>query len=188
MKANEISGAVLAGGGNKRMGTKKADLMLGGQTLLEIQVQKLKMLGIEDIMVSGYDKPVEGTRAVADVYPGKGPLGGVHACLKAAEKPACLVVSVDTPLVPAEVLEELIREHEGDATVLAHGDLIEPLLAVYDSSLNERAETLILSDSWSMRRMSSNPAVKRVEYTGDMDLLLNCNTPEDFEKAKNLWR
>ena len=188
MKTNEISGAVLAGGGSKRMGIKKAELKLGDRTLLEIQVQTLRYLGIEDIMDSGYDEAMDGTRAVADIYPGKGPLSGVHACLKAAQKPVCLVVSVDTPLVPAEVLETLMEAHEGDATVLAHDDLIEPLLAVYDSSLHERAEMLILSDSWSMRRMSSNPAVKRVEYTGDMDLLLNCNTPEDFEKAKSLWR
>ena len=139
-------------------------------------------------MVSGYDKTIDGTRAVADVYPGKGPLSGVHACLMAAQKTACLVVSVDTPLVPAEVLEQLTEAHEGVATVLAHDGLIEPLLAVYDSSLHERAEVLILSDSRSMRRLSSNPGVKRVEYTGDVDLLLNCNTPEDFEKAKRLWR
>lgn len=188
MKANEISGVVLAGGKNKRMGLKKAELELGGRTLLELQVQKLRDLGIEDIMVSGYDKAIDGTRAVADIYPGKGPISGVHAALKAAEKPACLVISVDTPLVPADVLKALIEAHEGEATVLAHGDLIEPLLAVYDSGLHERAETLLLSDSWSMRRMSSNPAVKKIEYTGDMDLLLNCNTPEDFEKAKSLWR
>ena len=188
MKAKDISGVVLAGGGNKRMGIKKAELKLGDQTLLEIQVQKLRQLGIEDIMVSGYDEAPDATRAVADVYPGKGPLGGVHACLKAAGKPACLVVSVDTPLVPAEVLASLIEAHEGDATVLAHDGMIEPLLAVYDTSLHARAEELILSESWSMRRMSANPAVKKVEYTGDMDLLLNCNTPEDFEKAKNLWR
>lgn len=188
MKTSDISGVVLAGGGSKRMGIKKADLKLGDRTLLEIQVQKLRELGIEDIMISGYDEAVDGTHAVADVYPGKGALGGVHASLKAAKKPACLVVSVDTPLVPAEVLEALVEAHEGDATVLAHDGLIEPLLAVYDSALHELAEMLIQSDSWSMRRMSSNPAVKRVEYTGDMDLLLNCNTPEDFEKAKDLWR
>ena len=188
MNANDISAVVLAGGGSKRMGINKAELKLGDQTLLEIQVQKLKELGIEDIMVSGCNKAIDGTRAVADVYPGKGPLGGVHASLKAAKKPACLVVSVDTPLVPAQVLKTLVEAHEGDATVLAHDGLVEPLLAVYDSSLHERAETLILSDSWSMRRMSGNPAVKRVEYTGDRDLLLNCNTPEDFEKAKTLWR
>ena len=42
-----------------------------------------------------------------------------------------------------------MEAHEGEATVLAHDDLIEPLLAVYDSSLHERAEMLILSDSWS---------------------------------------
>lgn len=38
MKTNEISGAVLAGGGSKRMGIKKAELKLGDRTLLEIQV------------------------------------------------------------------------------------------------------------------------------------------------------
>ncbi len=188
MKANEMSGVVLVGGKNKRMGIPKAELELGGRTFLEIQVQKLRELGIEDIMISGYDKAIDGTRAVADIYPGKGPISGVHASLKAAKKPACLVLSVDTPLVPVDVLQTLIEAHEGDATVLAHGELIEPLIAVYDSSLHERAETLLLSDSWSMRRMSSNPAVKKIEYTGDMDLLLNCNTPEDFEKAKSLWR
>lgn len=188
MKANEVSGAILAGGKNRRMGINKAELELGGRTLLDIQVQKLRELGIEDIMVSGYDKAVDGTRAVADIYQDKGPISGVLASLKAAEKPACLVISVDTPLVPVEVLKTLIEAHEGDATVLAHGDLIEPLLAVYDSSLHERAEKLLLSDSWAMRKMSSNPAVKKIEYTGDMDLLLNCNTPEDFEKAKSLWR
>ena len=36
--------------------------------------------------------------------------------------------------------------------------------------------------------MAANPEVKKVEYTGDPELLLNCNTPEDFEKAKALWK
>ena len=188
MKTKTISGAVLAGGGSKRMGTAKAEMKLGDLTLLEIQVQKLKKLGIEDIMISGYESDMAGVRTVEDIYPGKGPLGGVHACLKAAENPVCLVISVDTPLVPAEVLAELIEAHEGPATVLSCDGKIEPLIAVYDTALAERAEELIQKDDWAVRRMANNPAVKKLAYTGDTELLLNCNTPEDFEKAQSLWK
>ena len=188
MKVENVSAAVLAGGASKRMGTKKADLKLGDQTLLEIAVQKLQKLGIQDIMVSGYYEAVPGTRAISDIYTGKGPIAGVHAVLKAAEKPACLIVAVDTPLLPAEVLAGLIEAHDGPATVLKTGDHIEPLIAVYDAVLAARAEELILKDDWSLQRMANNPEVKKVEYTGDPELLLNCNSPEDFEKAKALWK
>ncbi len=188
MKVENVSAAVLAGGFSKRMGANKAELKLGEQTLLEIQIQKFRQLGISDIMVSGYEKPIEGTRPVPDIYEGKGPLGGVHACLKAAAKPACLILSVDTPLVPVEILSELIEAHEGPATVLSHGEQIEPLIAVYDSALAARAEERIINDNFSIRTMANNAEVKRVEFKGDMDLLLNCNAPEDFEKAQSLWK
>ena len=188
MKAKEISGIVLAGGAGKRMGTDKSELTLGGKTLMEIQVQKLRQIGIEDIMISGSSASAEGTRSIQDIYPEKGPIGGVHACLKAAKNPACLVVSVDVPLVPAKVLEELVEAHEGGATVLNCDGKIEPLMAVYDTALAQRAEELIQSGERAVRRLSNNPAVKQVEYTGDADLLLNCNTPEDYEKAKALWK
>ena len=188
IKVKEISGIVLAGGKSRRMGTKKSELKLGGRTLLEIQVRKLQKLGVEDIMISGYDEPVGGTRALADIYPDKGPLGGVHACLLAAEKPACLVLSVDVPLIPEEVLETLVQAHEGGVTMLAHDGKTEPLLAVYDADLAARAESLILSDIRAMRALADSGPVRKVEYTGDLELLLNCNTPEDYEKAKRLWK
>ncbi len=188
MKTENISAAVLAGGFSKRMGANKAELKLGDKTLVDIQVQKLKELGISDIMVSGYEKEIEGTRAVADIHAGKGPLGGVHACLKAAKDPACLVISVDTPLLPAEVLKELVEAHEGPATVLSYEGQIEPLIAVYDTSLADIAEEQLLKDDFSIRRMSANAEVKKVEFKGDADQLLNCNEPEDYEKAKSLWK
>ena len=55
MKAENISGVVLAGGFSSRMGTDKSRLKIGGMALLEIQIRKLQRLGIQDIMVSGYD-------------------------------------------------------------------------------------------------------------------------------------
>ena len=188
MTVTDVSGVVLAGGFSRRMGTDKAELTLGGVTLLEIQVRKLRQIGITDIMVSGCRKSMEGTRAIEDIYPHKGPMSGIHACLKAAKSEACLFVSVDVPLFPAEWLERLIRTHEGAVTMLSHGDEIEPLLAVYDTALAPRAEDLILSGDRSVRSLFTGSKVSRMEYTGDPDFLLNCNTPKDFEKAKMLYQ
>ena len=170
------------------MGTDKAELKLGELTLLELQVRKLRQIGIADIMVSGCRKPVEGTRAIEDIYPHKGPMSGIHACLKAAKTEACLVVSVDVPLFPAEWLEKLVQAYDGSVTMLCRGNEMEPLLAVYDTALASMAEELILSGDRSVRSLFAGSKVNRLEYTGDPDFLLNCNTPEDFEKAKTLYR
>lgn len=51
------------------MGICKAELDWNGTTLIEHQVNKMRSLGIDDIIISGYPKPVEGTRFVADKYP-----------------------------------------------------------------------------------------------------------------------
>jgi molybdopterin-guanine dinucleotide biosynthesis protein A len=50
------------------------------------------------------------------------------------------------------------------------------------------AEELILSGDRSVRSLFAGSKVNRLEYTGDPDFLLNCNTPEVFEKAKMLYR
>ena len=96
-----FSGVVLAGGMSSRMGRSKPELLLRGKTLLQWQVEKLRRLGIADILISGsrcFWLP--GTRTVPDILPQRGPLGGLHACLDQAENSRCVVLGVDTPLVP----------------------------------------------------------------------------------------
>lgn len=114
-----MSGIVLAGGASRRMGQNKAELVLNGKSLLQLQVNKLRSLGIEDVMLSGIGCPsLPGTRVIPDKFPGKGPLAGLHACLRAAKNPACLALSVDVPLVPASALAHLCKVHQKGITVL----------------------------------------------------------------------
>ena len=187
MRPESITGVVLAGGASSRMGRDKAELTLGGRTLTEIQVEKLRKLGIGDILLSGSGMAPPGVRQIPDIHPGLGPLSGIHACLQAAKAPACLVLSVDVPLFPAEALGELIAAHTAGITVLACGGEIEPLIAVYDSSLAPRAEELLLSDSRKVRSLMRGVPVRELPFTGSPDALLNCNTPEDFARAEALW-
>ena len=188
MRPEDLSAAVLAGGFSRRMGSCKAELVLEGKTLAERQTDKLRQLGICDVMLSGYGRALPGCRNVTDVWPHRGPLSGSHACLLAAVNPACLVVSVDAPLVPPEALRKLIEAHpeEGRAsiTALVHGERTEPLIAVYDCALSPMAEQLLLSEKTAIMRLLDACPVQRIPWEGDEFLLSNCNTPEEFERIR----
>lgn len=178
-----VSAIILAGGRSSRMGTSKAELRLGGDTLLEYQVKKVRALGIEDVVLSGYQKPVEGARPAADIYPGRGPLSGIHAGLLAAANPHCLVLSVDAPLVPQDTLLSLIGYHTEAGrpiTILTHNGKKEPLIGVYDRSLSAEAEDILKTDSTSVRVLFDRVGAAAFEYGGDEALLFNCNTPEEY--------
>ena len=179
----KMSGIILAGGKSRRMGQDKADLCLMGSTLLFRQVEKMRSLGITDIMISGAScQLLPETRIIADEYEDRGPLGGLHACLKAAENPCCLVLGVDIPLLPASTLAHLQRQHSSGITVLRHPGGVEPLIGVYDSDLHQIIASLICSSGASVRRLESLVAWNYFDYLGREEMLINCNSPEDFRR------
>ena len=175
-----VSGILLAGGRSSRMGTDKAELMLGGRSLMEWQVQKLQSLGIRDILVSG-NYAVPHTKSVTDELPGRGPLGGIYSCLRAAQNDRCLVLSVDTPLVPASALYHLCRAHKRGITVLRHGNFQEPLLGVYDRNTADAAYDLLTKGGASVRALQACVDWSGFDYKGPEAFLLNCNTPQEFD-------
>ena len=178
---NRFSAAVLAGGKSTRMGRDKAALRLNGRSLAEHQADKFKALGLTDRMLSGWPESIAGTRFVPDEFPARGPLGGIHACLGAAEHDAVLFLSVDVPLVPAEALCALLEAHSGGITLLSVDGVLQPLIGVYDRSLRAAAEEILRSDSTAVRRLFELRPPRLVPYTGDPALLRNCNAPADYE-------
>lgn len=180
-----FSGIVLAGGKSSRMGCGKAELRLLGKTLLEWQAEKLHSIGIEDIMLSGAECPgIAGARTVPDLLPDRGPLGGLHACLLAAENPSCVVLTVDTPLLPAEALRKLCDSHKTGVTVLCRNGKQEPLTGVYDRSVCKEIAELIEEHSAPVRALQERVEWSAVEYSGPEKSMLNCNTMEEFRQAE----
>lgn len=179
-----FSAVILAGGKSSRMGSCKAELPWGGKTLVEHQADRIMALGISDIMVSGYSRPVTGTRYVPDLYPEKGPLGGIHACLCAAKKAACFVISVDAPLFAPDEMKMLMEAHlAGDSpiTVAGHCGTLEPLIGVYDSSLSDAAEEILQGTNTSVKRLLDQTGFAVCEFS-DENSVRNCNTPDEYNE------
>lgn len=173
-----ISAILLAGGRSTRMGTDKAALPFGDGTLLTVQYEKLRALGITDIVISGY-----GAGMIPDAMPGCGPLGVLAACLPRVQNPCALVISVDVPLVSESTLRKLIEAHTGGVTILRHGGRTEPLIAVYDAALGRTAQALLAADRRAVRALLDSTTCRIVEADADERCFLNCNTPEDYQKA-----
>jgi len=192
---------VLAGGMSRRIGRDKALLELNGQPLIEIVIEHLRPLFDRVIISSagGESFPDIDACEVADIYPGCGSLGGLHAGLKEAAPNPVFAVACDMPFVNPGLVRMLVSRSEGyDIVVPVAGrrqpmddkpEYLEPLHAVYAQSCLPHIEALLEQGSlWIFDFFRS----VKVDYVWEdeirkadpgMTSFFNINTPEDFEKA-----
>lgn len=105
-----VTGLVLAGGKSSRMKTNKAELLFGDKTLQQRSVDLLHSVGLSDVLISR-----NGCHANADylpdIYPNRGPLGGIYSALKHTANDL-LVVAIDMPLLNRALLTRLLNFYE----------------------------------------------------------------------------
>lgn len=108
MTADErlTQGVVLAGGLSSRMGTDKALLNFMGEPLVARALGILRRAGLQGF-IAGSQSPLQDVaRVVKDN--GNGPLGGICAGLAAAACELIVVLPVDLPLMPAELVNYMV--------------------------------------------------------------------------------
>lgn len=169
------TGVVLAGGSSSRMGANKAELLYQGMPLVQWQLEKLRSIGLPEVLVSGY-----GEGMIPDDIPGKGPLGGLYSALRRASGQQCLVLPVDVPLIDGATLEQLIRAHRGGITLLSYNGRPEPLIGVYDKSLAQFILPMLHQGSTSVWRLLDLVGYRTLPARGNGRIVANCNTPEEF--------
>ncbi len=112
----EISGFVLAGGRSSRLGRDKALLAwppeaLGegnSQTLLQHSIARLQCIcRTVSVCANRSDLPFAGV-ILPDARPESGPLGGIVAALEYSSTDWNLMLAVDLPFLPVEVLQALV--------------------------------------------------------------------------------
>lgn len=187
MAYENYSMIVLAGGKSSRMGTDKADLCIGDKSFLELQIEKGRKLGIQDIQVSGY----RGNRCPIPVTPDyffeKGPLGGIESCLRRAKQEKCLVLGVDIPLIPVTELERLLlanERSESAVTVLKHGDRKEPLIAVYRRDLADAIREELIQGKGAVFGFINKIGYTVYESKAPEQYMTNVNTPGIYSQIK----
>ena len=187
MTYENYSMIVLAGGKSSRMGTDKADLCIGDKSFLELQIEKGRKLGIQDIQVSGYRGNRWPVSVTPDRFPEKGPLGGLESSLRRAKQEKCLVLGVDIPLIPVEELENLLsanKKSKSAVTVLKHGDRKEPLIGVYHRDLADGMREEITQGKGKIFGFLDKIGYTLYESKVPERYLTNVNTPDIFLQVK----
>ena len=189
--------AILAGGQARRLaGRDKSALRVGPDSILDRQIAVLRTLTPHILIVESADARASADKARTDVHivedriAGAGALGGLYTALVEAPTEQVLVIACDMPFISAPFLTELARLGAGvDAAVPRDGHGPHPLCASYQRRIAPRlkaridAGTLRIADALYDLEVRDIGCDELAPFDPDGRLLLNVNTPADYERA-----
>lgn len=190
---SNLAAFILAGGKSSRMGTDKAFLELNGRTLL---ARALDLAGSITAVVSIVGDPEKFSSfapVIDDVFPGCGPLAGIHTALRSSTHELNLMLAVDLPVLSAEFLRYLISRAElSEAVVTAPRSARhwQPLCAVYRRQFADSAEQALRAGKYKIDPLFHDFDVQTIEEAElisagfSPDIFRNLNTPEDLRSAE----
>lgn len=191
----KAAGIVLAGGKNLRLGRSKALETVGGKRLIECVIERLRPLVSQILIVTSLEKPdlpgAGRSKILTDLYPGKGPLGGIYTGLLASKYSHGIVVACDMPFLNTELLRYMLElSGDFDAVVPRLGEgMAEPLHAVYSKSCLENMKKRLERDQLGVHSFLNTVRVRYVERAEcqrlDPKLLsfFNVNYQSDLDRA-----
>ncbi|HWG51398.1 MAG TPA: molybdenum cofactor guanylyltransferase [Candidatus Acidoferrales bacterium] len=144
MALSNVTGFVLAGGKSMRMGRDKAVLQLEGRTLLEHALDTLRQVCAEVMVLGSREFYADfGAEVVQDIFPGCGPLAGIHAGLSRTRTDFNLIIAVDTPFLSADFLRFMAQRAIESGAVVTTPQIAgykQPLCSVYSREFLPIAE------------------------------------------------
>jgi molybdopterin-guanine dinucleotide biosynthesis protein A len=188
----EIAAFVLAGGRSSRMGRDKAFLELQGRTLLERALAIAHSISDNVRIVGQRDKFGAYGPVVEDVYPGQGPLAGIHAALTTSQVELNFIIALDTPFLDARFaiyLVEQARLSGATVTVPRVAGQAQPLCAVYRREFAAVAERALRQEKNNIVPLFDTVTTREIddaelgELAYDPRMFDNLNTPEEWDQA-----
>lgn len=195
--------AILAGGESRRFGgIDKQGLDFRGESLGRRAARNALSAGCPVLVVGTNRQPYEGlsVRFAEDAFPGRGPLSGLHAALRASGTPWICLTACDMPFFSREWLDELIeRAGQGGAMVVAsrRGGFIEPFQALYSRELLDRVTSMLEAQNGTPRKRSLANLIAETScrevpesvvaaYSPDGRIFLSANSPEELKYLQAL--
>jgi len=175
------------------MGADKAFLHCGDQTLLERMLALVQSVTKDVYIVGEASKFGSFAPTIGDAYRDHGPLGGIHAALRASQAELNLIVAVDLPFLTTALLNYLLdrAKHSGAVvTVPRISGCLQPLCAVYRRKFAGVAEKSLKEERNKIDPLFSNVSTCVIEQQDlaaagvGKEMFRNLNTREDLEEAK----
>ena len=180
---SQTSLVILSGGKSLRMGMNKAHLNWHDIRFIDVLVEKGRALGFGEIILSGFNENIHGCRCIPDLYPARGPLGGIYSSLRASAYKNAFVVPVDCPGISPTTMIGMVEMHAtqgNEITLLKHGNRLEPLIGLYDTAFHHKILPVIASGGAPVFRALDRGHISTYHMKENEAGILNLNTKEAY--------
>jgi len=191
-ETHQIAGLILAGGRASRMGGRnKAEIELGGQTLLTRSIARAKPQVGRLLLSANLDPALFGRHGlpvlkdpIGDHW---GPLAGILAGLDhlAVHWPQIEWMAsfpTDSPFFPEDLVARLAEAVEGHDVAMATGhDRPEPVFALWPVRLAGELRAALTGGVRKVEDFARRYRLALVDWPADA--FFNINTPEDLQQA-----
>jgi molybdopterin-guanine dinucleotide biosynthesis protein A len=160
-----ITGIILAGGRSSRFGSNKALALLEGETLIGRACRVLSSLFDEVIIITNRPEEYDflAFKKFPDIYPGSGPMSGIHSALKNTGTVAVFTAACDMPLLDERLIrfmaglfvEEQRRQGPLPAAIIPRFEgRLQPLHAIYTKRALPALEGLLEEERPKMANLA----------------------------------
>ncbi len=196
--------AILSGGRSTRMGFDKQLLTINEKYIFENNIEQLKT-EFDDILVITNTpelySDVQDIRTYSDIYPGMGPLAGLHAALSQSQSQYVYMVACDMPVMNMEfasfLKEQTLRFTTDVCASNADGHFesfnafysINILPAIEETLAECYSENIHTPGIYGFITMNDISSTVIDEHTvriidPELSMFLNLNTPEEYNAYK----
>lgn len=198
----DITGIILSGGKSLRMGSDKALIKVGDETIIE-RITNLMTSIFSDVFIvtnTSEDYKFLNIPLYEDIYKNKGPLSGIHSGLAHSSTDKNFFISCDLPLITKALIEYIIEFKNEKSIRYCFADGRHHYLAgVYCKELIPEIERILNVNSNQSEKKEHKFSIKsllknieaeiiKVEHLSfySKNLFFNLNTTEDFEQLKKI--
>lgn len=194
-----LTGAILAGGENRRFPTLKGFLKIDGVTIIEKNIHLLKSFCNEIIISTNKPELYCSIKLnmYGDIFPLQGPMSGIYSLLINAKYDNLLIIACDMPFVSSEVIALIIKKHlevfdreDYYATIPIFNNKLQPLCGIYNRKILPLLEDHLVKGKNSiylfLKEINVNIIneyeIKKIDHYGQS--FVNINTISDYEMIK----
>ncbi len=190
IKAQDITGVILAGGRGHRMGgVDKGLVPLRGRPLIEYVIDALRPQVGRLVISANRNQEIYaayGFPVIADIIGDyDGPLAGMLSAMRAADTPYILTAPCDAPALPADLtvrLAAVLTDAHAEVCVASRGGRMQPVFALLRCTLADDLQKYLErggreAGEWMRQR---HAAVANFSDKGDV--FVNINTAEELQR------
>jgi molybdopterin-guanine dinucleotide biosynthesis protein A len=193
--SSKLTAAIIAGGESRRFGNPKALARLGSRALIDFSIDIARAIS-ETIVLNFAEADIFRGREiplVKDIFPGCGPLGGIHTVLQHVNTSWVAILPCDLPLLDPRVYRVLFERRKNNRPVVTLSEQgLEPLISIWPVTALFRVEKFIMQGNYKLHFVLKELQAVEVfipEHLPDYspEIFFNVNRKEDLEKIRDIF-